>query len=470
MSSEQAAGRHGAREPRRRWIWAPSRRTVLASAASASALLVLVAGAGVAQARSTVTLEVDGVSQPIVTWGSNVASVLDAAGVKAGAHDLVQPELAASVDDGATVVVRTAHPYSLAVDGRARTIWSTSASADAILADSAALGSSVSLAADRSSVRGTAVPLVTRARTVAVVADGRTTSVAAREGEDAAAVLGRAGVEVRPNDRVSVSNGADGALTITVARVSRGDMTSDIPVAYAEQTVASGDLFVGESKVTTKGVNGVARRTQWTETVDGAATTAVTTAEQVTTAPTTQIRSTGTKEATPQALLIAGIDPKAQLESGTDEYGDAYTLYRAQIGSLSSVSEIEAIINAIPDQADKVAAAAAAQRAGLAISYTGQDPKEIAAIQVAARGWGSDQYQCLVNLWNRESHWNPYAENASSGAYGIPQALPGSKMASAGADWRTNPATQITWGLGYIAGRYGTPCAAWGHSNGYGWY
>lgn len=89
---------------------------------------------------------------------------------------------------------------------------------------------------------------------------------------------------------------------------------------------------------------------------------------------------------------------------------------------------------------------------------------------VMARGWGEDQYACLVSLFNRESHWNVYAGNPVSGAYGIPQALPGSKMASAGADWQTNPRTQITWGLGYIAGRYGTPCGAWGHSQAKGWY
>ena len=70
----------------------------------------------------------------------------------------------------------------------------------------------------------------------------------------------------------------------------------------------------------------------------------------------------------------------------------------------------------------------------------------------------------------RESGWNPSAQNASSGAYGIPQSLPGSKMASAGADWATNPATQIKWGLGYIQDRYGSPCGAWGHSESYGWY
>jgi hypothetical protein len=80
------------------------------------------------------------------------------------------------------------------------------------------------------------------------------------------------------------------------------------------------------------------------------------------------------------------------------------------------------------------------------------------------------QYRCLVLLWTRESGWNHLADNPSSDAYGIPQSLPGSKMASAGADWRTNPATQIRWGLGYIRASYGTPCGAWAHSQTVGWY
>ncbi|GGO17899.1 lytic transglycosylase domain-containing protein [Microbispora bryophytorum] len=86
-----------------------------------------------------------------------------------------------------------------------------------------------------------------------------------------------------------------------------------------------------------------------------------------------------------------------------------------------------------------------------------------------ARGWGGE-WGCLEKLWDRESHWNERAMNRYSGAYGIPQSLPGSKMASAGSDWQTNPATQIKWGLGYIAGRYKTPCGAWGHSQSTGWY
>jgi len=95
----------------------------------------------------------------------------------------------------------------------------------------------------------------------------------------------------------------------------------------------------------------------------------------------------------------------------------------------------------------------------------------IARDMMAAKyGWGADQFGCLVSLWDKESGWNVNAYNASSGATGIPQALPGSKMATAGADWKTNAATQISWGLGYISGSYGTPCAAWGKSESVGWY
>ena len=85
-------------------------------------------------------------------------------------------------------------------------------------------------------------------------------------------------------------------------------------------------------------------------------------------------------------------------------------------------------------------------------------------------GWSDYDFDCLVSLWNRESHWSVTALNRSSGAYGIPQALPGIKMASAGSDYLTNYKTQIDWGLGYISGRYGSPSNAWAHSESTGWY
>jgi hypothetical protein len=99
-----------------------------------------------------------------------------------------------------------------------------------------------------------------------------------------------------------------------------------------------------------------------------------------------------------------------------------------------------------------------------------EDPRTIARALLAEFGFSESQFGCLDSLWERESHWNVYADNPSSSAYGIPQALPGSKMSSAGADWATNPVTQIRWGLGYIEDRYGSPCGAWGHSQSHGWY
>jgi hypothetical protein len=98
------------------------------------------------------------------------------------------------------------------------------------------------------------------------------------------------------------------------------------------------------------------------------------------------------------------------------------------------------------------------------------DPRQIAAAMLPAYGWDSSQFSCLDALWVSESDWNTYAENPTSGAYGIPQSLPPEKMASAGADWRTNPATQISWGLNYIRLSYGTPCSAWSFKQANNWY
>lgn len=104
-----------------------------------------------------------------------------------------------------------------------------------------------------------------------------------------------------------------------------------------------------------------------------------------------------------------------------------------------------------------------------ATSVSPSEAQQIAAGMVADRSWGDGQFSCLLSLWNKESGWRTDAANAS-GAYGIPQALPGSKMASAGPDWQHNAMTQISWGLNYIAGVYGTPCSAWAHSQATNWY
>jgi hypothetical protein len=161
---------------------------------------------------------------------------------------------------------------------------------------------------------------------------------------------------------------------------------------------------------------------------------------------------------------------------------DRIAAEQAAAAAAQAAAEQAAAQQAAEAKAAQVAQAAKAAQAAQAAPQASSAPapsapsnptgaQAIARDMMASKyGWGSDQFSCLVSLWNKESGWNVNAYNASSGATGIPQALPGSKMASAGADWATNAATQISWGLGYISGSYGTPCAAWSKSQSVGWY
>ncbi|GGR77275.1 aggregation-promoting factor C-terminal-like domain-containing protein [Streptomyces nojiriensis] len=131
-------------------------------------------------------------------------------------------------------------------------------------------------------------------------------------------------------------------------------------------------------------------------------------------------------------------------------------------------AEAEAKLKKEREEKEQVASRSAARDAGdfaPQSSYTVAQVKAIAQQMVPA-----GQFQCFSNIINQESTWNYKAVNSSSGAYGLVQALPGSKMASAGADWRTNPATQIKWGLNYMEDRYGSPCSAWSFHQANGWY
>lgn len=149
---------------------------------------------------------------------------------------------------------------------------------------------------------------------------------------------------------------------------------------------------------------------------------------------------------------------------GTGEYFQM-TYTGARVAQL--VSSGQAVIKHNPNSKVKVTTsngvATVSNPHFAAAGTTAAAAQETARSMMSSYGWDNSQFACLVELWNHESGWNYQAENPSSGAYGIPQSLPASKMASAGSDWRTNPATQIKWGLDYIAQRpdYGNPCAAW---------
>ncbi|GAA2514899.1 lytic transglycosylase domain-containing protein [Pilimelia columellifera] len=162
----------------------------------------------------------------------------------------------------------------------------------------------------------------------------------------------------------------------------------------------------------------------------------------------------------------------------------AHDVSRQRTAQVNVARKAQAAARAADAAAKKAAAAKAAARKKAAVSgrpvpFVGPIPdscdeyggnRAIGCALLLKKGFGLDQMPCLDKLFAKESGWNHRARNNSSGAYGIPQALPGDKMASEGADWRNSPATQIRWGLGYIKGRYDTPCGAWAHSKRTGWY
>ncbi len=415
----------GARRSRRRLARLGAQGLVLALVAAGSTAFAVL--------HTTVTVDVDGSEVEVSSFARTVGDVLADAGIDAGPRDLVAPALDAPVEDGGEIVVRHGRMVTVEVDGVERQIWTTALTVGEAVADLGTRGDGARVSASRSAPlgRGEVLEVSTR-KTVHVALDGEvvdtvTTAPTVRE------VLVESGLVLGEGDQVSVPLDAtvvDG-LVVAVSRVVRGTDTVVEEIPFTETVVEDPTSPEGERAVQTPGRAGQREKTFQVTTVGGAEVARTVVTDVVLSEPVAQVIRVGTKKpVAPPPPAPARSAPARSAPSG--------------------------------------GAAPAAPAAPITV-----DPNSaqgIARGMLAARGWGDDQFSCLVKLWTKESGWRVNAENRSSGAYGIPQALPGSKMASAGADWRTNPATQISWGLGYIAGRYGTPCGAWGAFQAKGWY
>ncbi|KRE23502.1 hypothetical protein [Agromyces sp. Soil535] len=299
----------------------------------------------------------------------------------------------------------------------------------------------------------------------------------------AAAEVARAAAEVRAGTLRTAADAAAAEAAASSARLGRLGAVlarsggADVTLRLLFDTDGGADLLVGLARAAqlTKVYGGVAARAK------AARADAAALSEQADVAEAERTRLAEEAADAAQAAEEAHEAAEAQV---VEQQGVLDTLY-AQLASLRDRTvELERQFRigeqAAQERAAREAAAAAASRGSGGGGDSGAPPpgvvvdrvaaKAYAASRLAGHGWGSDQFRCLDLLWTRESGWRADAYNASSGAYGIPQSLPGSKMASAGADWRTNAATQIDWGLGYIDARYGAPCGAWAHSEAYNWY
>jgi hypothetical protein len=183
----------------------------------------------------------------------------------------------------------------------------------------------------------------------------------------------------------------------------------------------------------------------------------------------TQTGATLAVDAFPAAPGLDVAAAEADLADATRAANVRTAAYQTRVSAEQAAAAAALAAAEAQRQAEADRAARDAERAS-ALANAQKDPKGVAKVLVSDMGWDDSQYQCVVKLWTKESNWTYTATNRSSGAYGIPQSLPGSKMGTVAADWRTNPVTQITWGLQYIKGVYGTPCGAWSHSQSHNWY
>jgi uncharacterized protein YabE (DUF348 family) len=364
----------------------------------------------------TVTLVVDGQSTRIHTTAATVGDVLAAAGYRADRHDILAPSGGARLHDGSTIVFKRGRLLNLNIDGVRRDVWTTARTVAAAMSQ---LGYS---ARDFTSVsRSRRLPLsptdiaVRTPKFVTVVHDGATQHVTTTDAT-VAQLLGDLDVTVGPYDKLSAATGAvlqqDARIVLTRVNHTRRTVSRTIP--FTTRSTEDTTLRAGRTTVAYPGRDGLARITYAVVFVDGKE------------AGRTKIKTVVVRVPKPKLVKV-----------GTKQVAAAKVAGTATVTGVSGNGPAAA--------------------------------KAIARQLVSQRGWSDGQFECLVTLWNHESGWNVHAANAS-GAYGIPQAVPGSKMASAGPDWQDSAQTQIEWGIGYIAGRYGTPCGAWSFWQGNGWY
>lgn len=291
-----------------------TRRTVIAAASALTLAVMGVTGVGIANAHRNVTIEVDGVAQPVSGFFSTVEGALGAAGFQPGEHDLVAPGTHESVEDGSTIVVRTASPYTVNIDGTTKVAWSTASSVADLLSQFGSSG--VTYAADRSNARA-ALPVLTDGGTVMIEADGAKKPVTASATDTAATLLQKAGVTASPIDRVSFVTTNEG-VTLRVVRVTRGTSekveTLEVPVEEREDDT----LEQGETRVLEEGAEGKVITRTYKETIGGRTTvdTVVGTERQE---PVARVIAVGTKRpaaVAPASSSASDVQPVASSVGG----------------------------------------------------------------------------------------------------------------------------------------------------------
>ncbi|OZG59748.1 lytic transglycosylase [Bifidobacterium lemurum] len=483
--------------------WTPQRFVRLRRARVMACVAAVVLSSGTVfgiTARKAVALNVNGETTTVITYATTTARLLEEQGIDVKTHDLVETSSGETLANHAVVTVRSAYQTTITIDGTEVPFWTVATSAEQLLGffeENNANAAKVTVNIDNIYNQLTGGLVINESGPVTVIADG-TSSEAPNGKLPAASILDSKGITLNKEDRVSVEKN-DGETILRVQRVTHGEETRTVEIPFDTQTIIDPNLASGQSEIRQQGENGEKQQVYDVTYVDGVAESETLKSETVTRMAVDQIIAVG-----PQATSDPTDTSNGQADSGSnttpdesgssngdssgsDSNGGSGTDSGTTGGGSSSGGSSSGGSSSGGDSGSSGGSSSGGSSSGGSSSGgsssgdssasqgrlwhpTPAQAQTYAAGAAAQRGWTGNEWTCLYNLWMRESSWLWYAENPYSGAYGIPQSLPGDKMATFGANWRDDAAVQIDWGLSYIAQRYGSPSQAWAHSEEVGWY
>ena len=492
--------------------WTPQRFVTLRRIrviACATALTVAMVGSFAFTARKSVALNINGQTTQVTTYAMTASRLLEEQGIDVKTHDIVETSSGNQLADHAVVTVRSAYQTTITIDGTSVPFWTVATSADQLLGffeENNANAAKITVNINNVYNQLTGGLVINQSGPVTVIADGKT-SEAPNGKLPAASILDSKGITLGKEDRISVEKNGDETI-LRVQRVTHGVENRTVVVPFSTQTVIDPNLAPGQSEIRQQGQNGEKTQIYNVTYVDGVAESETLQSENVTTMAVDQIIAIGPAKAE-SSTTDSGSTDNNQGNSGsnkpndsadnssnesskptdtnkpnkpentgtTDNKNDSGTGNTGNTsgntgntGGNTGSTDNSQNENTGSDNSSPSTPTPDPAPSGRLWHPTVAQAQSYAAGAAAQRGWTGNDWTCLVKLWNRESSWLWYKENKSSGAYGIPQSLPASKMAAFGANYRDDAAVQIDWCLWYIAQRYGSPSGAWQHSEQTGWY
>jgi len=475
--------------------WTPQRFVTLRRIrviACIAATSIALAGSFAFTARKSVALNINGQTTQVTTYAMTATRLLEEQGVDIKTHDIVTTSSGDQLANHAVVTVQSAYQTTINIDGTAVPFWTVATSADQLLGFfEENQNNAAKITVDIKNVYNqlTGGLVINQSGPVTVIADGKS-SVAPNGKLPAASILDSKGIVLNKEDRVSVEKDSDETI-LRVRRVTHGEETRTSVIPFSTQTIIDPNLAEGQADVRQQGVNGEKTQVYDVTYVDGVAESETLKSETVTSMAIDQIIAVGAAKSDTDK----GSDKKSdsadngKADSGSNNQHESSNNNAGNTGGNNSGNTGNSGNSGNTGNTGNSGntgntGGGTNNNSGSSGSDSGTTPtpsgrlwhatvaqaQAYAAGAAAQRGWTGNDWDCLVKLWNRESRWLWYAENASSGAYGIPQSLPADKMAAFGANYRDDAAVQIDWGLWYIAQAYGSPSKAWQKSEQIGWY